>query len=110
MQKARMLGNYIEQLAAQKGLSTSDLSQTLECPEQKVLALYKGLAFASFDQMAKLASVFGVTVSQLLSGDAEHYNKTIVSCMNDFDDPKQREEILDFIYNYVDIVDAVGKN
>jgi len=110
MQNARMLGNYIEQLATEKGLSISDLSQTLGCPEHKVQALYKGLAFASFDQMSKLAALLGVTVSQLLSGDAAHYNKTVVCCMNDFDDVNQRETILDLIYNYVDIANAVRMN
>lgn len=107
MQNARMLGNYIEHLATDKGLSISDLSQTLGCSEQKVRALYKGLAFASYDQMSKIASALGVTIGQLFSGDVEHYNKTVVSCMNDFDKPSRREEILDLIYNYVDIFDAV---
>lgn len=110
MQNARMLGNYIEHLANNKGLSISDLSQTLECSEQKVRALYKGLAFASFDQISKLASLLGATVSQLLSGDSAQYNKTVVCCMNDFDEASRREEILDLIYDYVDIVDAVEMN
>ena len=33
MQNARMLGNYVEYLAEQKGLSVSDLSKALGCDQ-----------------------------------------------------------------------------
>lgn len=108
MQKARMLGNYIEHLAKSKELSISDLSKILECDENKVNALIKGRAFASFSQIGNLAKYMGVSISELLSGDEELYNKSVVHCMHEFQDPKQREFILDLIDDYVDIVDAVA--
>lgn len=108
MQAARMLGNYIEQLATHKGLSTSDLGIILGCSENQVYAFFKGRAYASFAQISKLANTFGVTVEELLAGDEKNYNTTVVHCMNDFRDVKNREAILDIIDDYVDVIDAVS--
>lgn len=108
MQEARMLGNYIENLAEEKGISTSTLSQLLGCSELQVARLFKGLSFASFSQISKLAEFLGTTVESLLSGDIDKYNRTVVHCMNDFQNNNNREKILDLIEGYVDIVDAVS--
>lgn len=107
MQEARMLGNYVEHLANTKGLSISDLSKILGCSDNRTYSFIKGRAFASFSQMSNLASALDVSIDKLLTGDIDSYNATVVHCMNDFDDPTKREEILDLIDNYIDIVDAV---
>ena len=107
MQEARMLGNYIEQLAKMKGLSTSDLAQILDCSEHQIRAMIKGRVYASFGQMVVLAEKLGTTLDALLSGDKAHYSATVVHCMNEFVNEDNREEILDLIHDYVDIVDAV---
>lgn len=108
MREARMLGNYIDRLAKSEGLSISDLSRILDCSENQVLSLIKGRAFASFPQISRLASALGKGVGQLLAGDESGYNASVVHCMNDFQDPNNREMILDLIDDYVDIVDAVS--
>ena len=48
MKKARMLGNYAEYLAIQRGLDVSHLSTLLSCTENQVQAFYKGRSFPSF--------------------------------------------------------------
>lgn len=55
MQNARMLGNYVEYLAEQKGLSVSDLSKALGCDQTKVTSFLKGRSYASFSQISSLA-------------------------------------------------------
>lgn len=107
MQEARMLGNYVDHLAETKGLSISDLSNILGCTDDRTRSFIKGRAFASFSQMSDLANALDTTMDRLLSGDAVNYNATVVHCMNDFRDVSKREEILDLIDNYIDIVDAV---
>ena len=107
MQKARMLGNYVDYLAKCKGLSISDLSRILGCSENQAYALTKGRAYASFAQISNLAKELGTTVQALLSGNEKIYNETVVHCMNDFQDSSNRELILDLIDDYVDIVNAV---
>jgi serine/threonine protein kinase len=61
-------------------------------------------------QIELLAKRFNVTTENLLSGDEVHYNKTVVHCMNEFQNPKNREEVLDFIDDYMDIFDAINQN
>ena len=107
MKEARMLGNYVEHLAASKQLSTSALGSILGCSEDRVQALIKGRAYASFAQISSLASALEVSVEELLRGDEQVYQATVVHCMNDFQDAENRETILDLIDHYVDVIDAV---
>lgn len=108
MKSARMLGNYVEYLAEQKGLSVSDLSQALGCDQNKVASFLKGRAYASFSQISNLAKILGASVADLLAGDVHHYNETVVDCMNGFDNSQNREMVLDLIDNYIDVIDAVS--
>lgn len=108
MHNARVMGNYIQSLAEQKHLKSSDLGTLLDCDERQIMMLYKGRAFVPFDKMKLLASKFGVTVSELLQGNEEHYNNTVVHCMNSFDNVNNREMILDIIDDYMDVFDAVN--
>lgn len=108
MREARIFGNYIDVLSKRKGLSVSDLSCVLECTEHQVYSLLKGRVYASFSQISRLSKCLETPIEQLLSGDEAHYNATVVHCMNDFQDTDRREEILDLIDDYVDIVDAVS--
>ena len=110
MQSARMFGNYVSFLADQKHISDSDLGRTLGCTEHQVNLLLKGRAYASFDQISKLAVLLQTTVENLLAGNPTHYNATVVHCMNDFQNPANREAILDYIDDYVDVVNAVSKH
>ena len=107
MQAARMLGNYIDHIAKSNGLSISELSKVLNCTETQVYSLIKGRAYASFDQLSKLAEALGISFDQMLSGDLQSYNASVVHCMNDFQDTSNREKILDLIDDYIDIIDAV---
>jgi transcriptional regulator with XRE-family HTH domain len=110
MQKARMIGNYVEQLSKKAGVSTARLGDILGCSENQAYSFIKGRSFVSFEQISKLASSFGVSVSAILKGDQTSYNESVVHCMNNFDDTEKREKILDLIDDYMDIVDALGTN
>lgn len=107
MQKARMLGNYAQEVAKSKELSPADVGLRIGCTEHQVLMFYKGRSFLSFPQMSSLADVLGVSVDEMLRGNEEQYNATVVNCMGDFDDVRNREKILDIIDNYVDLLDSV---
>lgn len=107
MKDARILGNYVQKLAAEQNVTISDLSALMHCSEQQVKALFKGRFFASFQQLELLAGTFGVKVSQLIHGDESYYNKTVVDCMEDFQNPQEREFILDIIDDFMDIQNAL---
>ena len=108
MREARMLGNYVEHLAEERGLSISDLSRILDCSEHQVYGFVKGRNLASFAQISKLATALDMSIDNLLSGNNDIYNSSIVHCMNGFQDDNNREFILDLIDSYVDVADAIA--
>ena len=107
MKKARMLGNYAEYLAKQRGISVSHLSQLLSCTETQVRAFFKGQAFPSYNQLSTLAKALGTTPKRLMAGDEQVYNETVVHCHGTFSNSDNREKILDTIDDYMDIHNAV---
>jgi len=110
MTETRMLGDYIQELAQKNNCSENELCTMLSCNQNQLALLYKGRAIVSYPQIELLAKRFNVTTENLLSGDEVHYNKTVVHCMNEFQNPKNREEVLDFIDDYMDIFDAINQN
>lgn len=108
MQKARMLSNGVEYLAKQKNISDEALCDALKCEQTHLRSFFKGRSLLSFDQLKTISNVLGTTVSQLLEGDAEHYEESVVHCMNPFHDTKNRELILDIIDDYLDVLDALS--
>lgn len=108
MQQARVMGNYAEQKAIHAGLHIQDICEALHCSDQKVKSFLKGRAFLSFDQLSTLASILHVSVGELMQGDPELYESTAVHCMNEFDDGKNREFVLDLIDDYMDVFDSLN--
>ena len=107
MQRARMIGNYVEYLAKAKGITDDQLCQTLDYDEKQVHAFFKGRMLATFSQLESLSELFEVSVEKILEGDEENYNRSVVHCMNQFQDVNNREKILDIIDDYIDIKNAV---
>jgi transcriptional regulator with XRE-family HTH domain len=107
MKSARILGNYVQKLAAEQNVTIPELSALMNCSEQQVKSFFKGRFFASFRQLQILAHKFGIKVSELIQGDESYYNKTVVDCMEDFQNPEARESILDIIDDFMDIQNAL---
>ena len=107
MKSMRMLGNQIQRLAQERDTPPQETGRILDCSEEQVFAIYEGRVFPSFDQLEKLAEVFQTTVGQLLDGDAEDYERSVVHCMGQFSDSQNREEILDIIDDYLTLKTAV---
>lgn len=66
MTKAQMLGNRIQTLAEQNGMSVSDMAKFLNHTEAQILDLYNGEAFLKFSKLEMLAKKFGTNVQTLL--------------------------------------------
>lgn len=109
MQQIRMLGYRVQKISKACNVSPLELSEVIGCNEHQMNSFFKGRTYLSFDQLLLLADKLKVDVSVLLTGDEEGYNKEVVHCMNDFDNPNNREAILDIIDEYMDILDSVSK-
>lgn len=103
MEDLRLMGSMIQKLATENGDTPNQLSTILGCSQEAIIALYKGRMFLSFAQLEQLAEHFGVTVEALLTGDDAYYTQNVVHCMGKFEDPRNREEILDIIDDYLNL-------
>ena len=108
MQQARVLGYRVQAIAKSCNVSPLELSKVIGCTEIQIKSFFKGRSYISFEQLALLASRLNVDVTALLTSADEGYNNSIVHCMNDFDNPNNREIILDIIDDYMDILDSVS--
>lgn len=106
MQRARVIGNYIQQLSNEKHITNVELSKILGCKEYQVKALMQGRMILGFEQLTKLAKTFNVTVSDLIHGNAEQYNEHIYSCVGEFSDINNMNTVFDLIDEYLDVLDA----
>lgn len=109
MKDMRVLGKTIEKLAAERHVAAGDLGELIHCSAGQVALLFKGRLFLAFDQLSAIADRFQVSVDELLDGDMDYYNKTVVECMGEFSNDMNREEILDIIDDYLDLRSAVAK-
>ena len=107
MQDMRVLGLTIQKLAAEHHVSVPELGALIRCDADQVKRLFKGRLFLAFDQLLALADRFQVSVDTLLDGDREYYNKNVVHCMGEFAEEQNREEILNMIDDYLDLLQAV---
>ncbi len=107
MQRARMLGNYAQHLAQKNNVPDSEITTLLDCSANELHSFYKGRSFLTFEQISALARLLKTTVEKLLEGDEEQYNETVVQCMNNFNNPENREKILDLIDDYLDLKELV---
>ena len=109
MQSSRMTGRYIMTLAEKNNVSKKELSEKLSCDISQVEDLFAGRFILPFWKLESLSDLFGVSVSQILDGDPDEYNANVVHCMNDFNNPDNREKILNIIDDYLDIKEALGQ-
>lgn len=107
MKEIRKLGNYAENLARKKKISDCDLAMRLGCSAEQIHAFYKGRYYLSFKQLTKLAKTLDVSVQELLAGDEEQYDRTVVHYDETFKKMENREKIMDLIHSYLDIANAV---
>lgn len=107
MKQARMIGNFVEQMAKAKAISDESLCELIGISEVQLRRLFKGQVVLSFAQITKLASALGVSVSQILNGDEDTYNQTVVQSEGGFSKNENREKILDIIDDYMDLYNAL---
>ena len=107
MQNARMIGNLVKNLANERDFTSAFLAEQVGCNASQIDAFYDGRFILPFSKLKTLSDLFHISMANLLAGNQEMYNKTIVHCMKDFSDDANREKILDLIDDYLDIREAL---
>lgn len=106
MKEIRLIGNCIEKLIKEQGLCTKKVAKAIGVRDNSFQKVLNGRMFLSFEQLEQLAKLLSVTIEELLNGDLEHYNQTIVHCNGTFENEENREEILDIIDMYITLKEA----
>lgn len=109
MKNLRVLGSTIQKESLNQNLSLDVLGATIGCTATQMQSVCKGRLLCSFQQLNTLASTLGLPITTLLEGDKEYYEENVVHCMEHFTDSQNREKILDIIYDYLDVCDAVSQ-
>lgn len=107
MKELRLLGCTLRKLSSDNGINEEKMQEILGCSSDQISAIYDGRVFPSFDDLRKLASLYNVTVEEMLRGDEAYYDAKVVHCMGTFSDTANREIILDIIDDYLTLLDAV---
>ena len=109
MENLRVLGSTIQKEVLNQRISLDALGEAIGCTSAQMQSIFKGRLLCSFRQLNTLASILGLPIASLLEGDKQYYEENVVHCMNHFTDSKNREKILDIIYDYLDVCDAVSQ-
>lgn len=108
MKQSRMIGNLIRNRAEEANITSAQLSKTAECSEDLIEMFLDGRALLSYEKLKRISQRLNISMNQILEGDEEEYNRTVVHCMNSFDDNNQREHILDLIDGYLDVKESLS--
>lgn len=103
MKEMRLIGNMVGKLAIENKYDDSYMCDFLECTKKQYQSFLSGRLFLTFEQLEKLANLFKITIEVLMNGDHCYYEKNIVHCMGEFENPDNREMILDIIDDYLSL-------
>lgn len=104
MKDLRLLGSMIKKLSKEQNIELEDV---LGWNRDQVAAVFDGRLFPSFSELETLSSAFKVSIDDLLRGDEAYYNQEFVHCMGSFENPENRELILDIIDDYIILQSAI---
>lgn len=108
MRDIRIVGDRIKNSADSKGVSIKSISDGLGISENMVELGLAGRIMFSYHQLQKLADILDVPITDLINTSKSDYSMYAIDCMNDFSKQENREDILDMIYDYLDVVDSLS--
>ena len=106
MRNMRVIGATIRKELEAKCVSQEQLAKEIEIDVNDLEMAIYGRKMLSFAQLFRISECLGVNIDALVEGDNSYYSNTVVDCMNGFEDEENRENILDLIYDYMDLLDA----
>lgn len=104
MKDLRMMGNIVKKISEEKNIKIEDLANEIECSLENMYSFLNGRMFLAFDQIESISKILDVNIDKILNGDIDYYEETVVHCMGDFENSDNREEILDIIDNYMNLI------
>lgn len=108
MEDIRSLGNKIRQIAIEHNISEKNLADCLKLTISDMNMGLAGRKYFSYPQLEKIAECFDVPVEILFNSKNEEKYAYSIDFMNKFTNNKNLEDVLDIIYDYLDVLDSVN--
>ena len=109
MNNLRVFGYTLKSAVRNKGLSDDKVAEKLALSTDQLRKVYCGRLILSYSQVETAARLCDIQTADLVSGNLKAYEKNFVHCMNDFSNGANREKVLDLLYDYLDILEAVKR-
>lgn len=107
MKEIRVVGFSIENAVKENKIDSDKLANELGCEDYDLQKIFKGRKILTFPQLEMVAGFIGTKVDSFLNDQNDAYEQEVVHCMTGFTDYKNRETILDDIYDFMDLCDIV---
>ncbi|AKN33781.1 hypothetical protein Ccar_24325 [Clostridium carboxidivorans P7] len=110
MENARVLGNNITLLLNQKGISKEAFAKALGYSCFDVQKLCDARLLTTEEDIKDIADYFNVTTDELFTyrDDNAYTGEGFMHCMGKFNQPENREKILDIFDMYCNIKEALA--
>ena len=105
MKSIRVIGFKVEESLKKQNKSKDVLSKRIQCSLGDLEHFLKGRKMLNYSQLREVADYLNMNIDELVKPNDDNYNLGFVDCMTDFKSIDNREEILDDIYDYLDLVD-----
>lgn len=109
MRDIRNLGNIIRQIMIKKEISDVELANCLNLSQQDINLGLAGRKFFSYPQLEKIAEFIDVPVDTFFDSENGEKYAYSIDFMNKFTHEDNLENVLDIIYDYLDVLDSVTR-
>lgn len=106
----RILGQNISLQMKKAELTEQKLAENLKCSVMDIYKILEGNIILSINEIRKIADIFSVEVDKIITPCVEQDYKQLLNCMGDYEDPTNKNKILDFIDLYVQLETTVNQN
>lgn len=107
MSYSRVIGRNIELVLNQKGVSMCEFAEKLGYSEMDFHKILEGVLMIGGREIKEIATHLGIALEELTRVREEDEYRTLIHCMGNYEDPENKDRILDYIDMYIELEEAV---
>lgn len=104
MNEMRIVGSFVRQKMDENSISDETMCDAINITLHQLMRFYNGRLLLRYDQIKTVAGMIGYSVIDILNGDEDYYRNHVVDMIGEPLSDESREEILDIIDDYCDLV------
>lgn len=108
MAYSRIVGQNIQLVLQQKGISLEQLAQQLDYSLIDVHRIIDGVLLIDGNDIKEFAKILKVELSELVDQRDETEYRGLLHCMGEYHDAKNKDKILDYMDMYIGIEESMN--